>query len=528
MNINKYTEKAQEAILSTQQLTEREGHAEVLPEHLLLTLLEQKEGVVPEIVRKMNPDPMALAAAVRTELNRLPRAHGASQVGLSARLRQVFTAAEQEAERLKDEYVSTEHLFIAIAAEGGRSRRHSPAAAARHHEGHDPSGHDQRSRLAARDEPEPGIHLSGARTLRPRSHRARAQGQARSGDRPRRRDPARDPGAVPPDEEQPGADRRARRREDGGGRRSRPAHHPPGRSRGPEEQEDRGPRHGSAHRRREVPRRVRGTAQGRAQGSHRFGRPGHPLHRRAPHRRRRRRLGRVDGRVEHAQADAGARRAAHRRRDDDRRVSKAHREGCGARAALPARHRRRAERRGHDQHPPRASRAVRDPSRGEVQGLGARRGRRALASLHHGSIPAGQGDRPHRRGGVTPAHGDRLHARGAGRGRAPRHAARDRARSAQEGNRQGVERAPAKAREGARGPEGTEGGAHDAVAAGKRSDPVGAQAARAARTGPGRHRPRAARRGLREGVRTSGTEACRSSKARSAKPMRGWRLERGC
>ena len=121
MNINKYTEKAQEAILSTQQLTEREGHAEVLPEHLLLTLLEQKEGVVPEIVRKMNPDPMALAAAVRTELNRLPRAHGASQVGLSARLRQVFTAAEQEAERLKDEYVSTEHLFIAIAAEGGRS-----------------------------------------------------------------------------------------------------------------------------------------------------------------------------------------------------------------------------------------------------------------------------------------------------------------------------------------------------------------------------------------------------------------------
>src|SRR5262245_18354053 len=99
MNINKYTEKAQEAILGAQQLAEREGHAEVLPEHLLLTLLEQKEGVVPEIVRKMNPDTMALATAVRTELNRLPRAHGASQVGLSPRLRQVSTAAEQEADR---------------------------------------------------------------------------------------------------------------------------------------------------------------------------------------------------------------------------------------------------------------------------------------------------------------------------------------------------------------------------------------------------------------------------------------------
>jgi ATP-dependent Clp protease ATP-binding subunit ClpB len=121
MNINKYTEKAQEAIIAAQQLTEREGHPEVLPEHLLLTLLEQKEGVVPEIVRKMNPDPAALATAVRTELNRLPRAHGGTQVGLSPRLRQVFTAAEQEAERLKDEYVSTEHLFIAIAGEGGRS-----------------------------------------------------------------------------------------------------------------------------------------------------------------------------------------------------------------------------------------------------------------------------------------------------------------------------------------------------------------------------------------------------------------------
>ncbi len=121
MNINKYTEKAQEAILAAQQTAEREGHAEVLPEHLLLTLLEQKDGVVPEIVRKMNPDPAALVAAVRAELNRLPRAHGSSQVGLSPRLRSMFNAAEQEAERLKDEYVSTEHLFIAIAGEGGRS-----------------------------------------------------------------------------------------------------------------------------------------------------------------------------------------------------------------------------------------------------------------------------------------------------------------------------------------------------------------------------------------------------------------------
>jgi ATP-dependent Clp protease ATP-binding subunit ClpB len=121
MNINKYTEKAQEAVLGAQQLADREGRPEITPEHLLLTLLEQRDGIVPEIVRKMNADPAALAAGVRTELEKLPRAHGGSQVTLSSRLRQVTDAAEKEAERLKDEYVSTEHLLVAIAAEGGRS-----------------------------------------------------------------------------------------------------------------------------------------------------------------------------------------------------------------------------------------------------------------------------------------------------------------------------------------------------------------------------------------------------------------------
>ena len=121
MNINKYTEKAQEAIIAAQQLADGEGHPEVQPEHLLLTLVEQREGIVPGIVRKMNADPAALAAAVRAELNKLPRAQGGSQPTLSPRLRQVTGAAEAEAARLKDDYVSTEHLLLAIASEGGRS-----------------------------------------------------------------------------------------------------------------------------------------------------------------------------------------------------------------------------------------------------------------------------------------------------------------------------------------------------------------------------------------------------------------------
>ncbi|HEX5475334.1 MAG TPA: ATP-dependent chaperone ClpB [Vicinamibacterales bacterium] len=121
MNINKYTEKAQEAMMAAQQLADREGHPEVTPEHLLLALIEQQGGIVPEILRKMNADPTAIATAVRGDLGRQPSARGGSQPALSARLREVGDTAEAEAERLKDEYVSTEHLFLAIAGEAGRS-----------------------------------------------------------------------------------------------------------------------------------------------------------------------------------------------------------------------------------------------------------------------------------------------------------------------------------------------------------------------------------------------------------------------
>jgi ATP-dependent Clp protease ATP-binding subunit ClpB len=120
MNIQKYTEKAQEAVIGAQSLADREGHPEITPEHLLLALVEQQGGIVPEILRKMNIDPARVATAVRGELGRNPRAHGGSQPTLSARLRQVTTAAEAEAERLKDEFVSTEHLLIALASESGR------------------------------------------------------------------------------------------------------------------------------------------------------------------------------------------------------------------------------------------------------------------------------------------------------------------------------------------------------------------------------------------------------------------------
>src|SRR5437773_6238231 len=121
MNINKYTEKAREAVAAAIELARQSNNPQLEPEHLLVALVEQREGIIPELLRKMNGDPAAIARATRDLLNRLPQAYGGSQPGMSPRFNLVTQKAEAEAERLKDEYVSTEHLFIAIADESGRS-----------------------------------------------------------------------------------------------------------------------------------------------------------------------------------------------------------------------------------------------------------------------------------------------------------------------------------------------------------------------------------------------------------------------
>ncbi len=121
MNLNKLTEKAQESILAAQKLAETLGHAQIEPEHLLISLLEQQDGVAPAVLRKMNADPADLARVMRSEIARGPQAYGGAQPGVSPRLNLVVDLAEAEAGRMKDEYVSTEHLLIAIAGETGRS-----------------------------------------------------------------------------------------------------------------------------------------------------------------------------------------------------------------------------------------------------------------------------------------------------------------------------------------------------------------------------------------------------------------------
>jgi ATP-dependent Clp protease ATP-binding subunit ClpB len=121
MNLNKFTEKAQEAILGARQLAESLSHAQIEPEHLLVALAEQTDGVVPAVLRKLNLDPADIARSMRAEISKGPQAYGGAEPGISPRLKLVIDLAQAEAGRLKDEFVSTEHLFVAIAGETGRS-----------------------------------------------------------------------------------------------------------------------------------------------------------------------------------------------------------------------------------------------------------------------------------------------------------------------------------------------------------------------------------------------------------------------
>jgi len=122
MDLNKYTQKAQEAIYSAQELAQGHNHSQIDVEHLLLALLQQREGVVPQILGKLGLSPEGIAQEVEEELNRLPKAYGPVQLYMSQRLSAVLRSAQAEAERMHDEYVSTEHLLLGcIAADKGRA-----------------------------------------------------------------------------------------------------------------------------------------------------------------------------------------------------------------------------------------------------------------------------------------------------------------------------------------------------------------------------------------------------------------------
>jgi ATP-dependent Clp protease ATP-binding subunit ClpB len=116
MKLDKLTVKAQEAVTAAQNVAVQRNHPEVGPEHLLIALLDQAEGVVPRILAKLGADPRVVRADLEQALQKLPRAHGSSlDVGISRAFKEIWDAAAKEASSMKDDFVSTEHFLLVLA-----------------------------------------------------------------------------------------------------------------------------------------------------------------------------------------------------------------------------------------------------------------------------------------------------------------------------------------------------------------------------------------------------------------------------
>ena len=124
MNFNNYTQKSLEAVQSAQQLAVQNSNQQLEQVHLLLALLQQEGGLIPQLLRKMDVTVESLEAAAKAELNKLPgvkMSREADRFYISADVDATFAAAEQQAKTMKDEFVSVEHLFLALleTARGG-------------------------------------------------------------------------------------------------------------------------------------------------------------------------------------------------------------------------------------------------------------------------------------------------------------------------------------------------------------------------------------------------------------------------
>ena len=117
IRFDKFTLKAQEAIQASQKIAETRQHQQIEPEHLLQALIEQPEGIVQPILQKLGASKETIMQGLETALSKKPAVSGAGvgEIYLSPTLNQIFEKALAEADRMKDEYISTEHLLIAIA-----------------------------------------------------------------------------------------------------------------------------------------------------------------------------------------------------------------------------------------------------------------------------------------------------------------------------------------------------------------------------------------------------------------------------
>jgi ATP-dependent Clp protease ATP-binding subunit ClpC len=127
MRFDRFTERAQEAAQKAAEIIQRYGHNQIDTEHILLALIEQPGGVIPQILENLNIDSAVLVERLDNTLKMSPKANifggGAGQIFITPRVKRIIDLANEEANRLKDEYISTEHIFLAILSE-----RNTPAS----------------------------------------------------------------------------------------------------------------------------------------------------------------------------------------------------------------------------------------------------------------------------------------------------------------------------------------------------------------------------------------------------------------
>ena len=123
MDFNRFTEKLQEAIRAAQSIAVQHGNQQIDTEHLMLALLDQEGGLAPSILNKADIRVDALRTRFQQEVDRMPKVSGSGgspdQVYVTNRITKLLSQAEDEAKRLKDEYVSVEHVLLAATEDAG-------------------------------------------------------------------------------------------------------------------------------------------------------------------------------------------------------------------------------------------------------------------------------------------------------------------------------------------------------------------------------------------------------------------------
>ncbi len=315
--MDRFTEKARAALSAASEAAFLKNNPEVTPWHLVKALLEPAGGLVRALLEKMDVSPAKVSEVVDRQIQSLPAQEGAGEAYVSAQLKRVIQDAFGEAEKLKDKFVSTEHLFLALAGDrksgvgdflrGMGIQRENALAALQALRGSeqvvDANAEDKYQALDRFTIDLVELALKGK--LDPvigRDDEIRRVSQILS------RRTKNNPVLIG----DPGVGKTAI--VEGLAQRIADDNVPDGLR----QQETPRARHGIARRGDQVPGRVRRTVQGGSQGDTVVRRRNHPFHRRAPHARGRRRGGRIARRLQHDQAGAGPRRAQMHRGHDRR------------------------------------------------------------------------------------------------------------------------------------------------------------------------------------------------------------------